>query len=246
MQDFARALVIGENSFGKGTVQNLIDLDQYARDPSVHFGQLKLTVAQFFRINGGSTQHRGVVPDIAYPQTAWASEDFGESALDFALPYSEVKPASFLRSGDLSLLKPLLAPRHEARIAGDREFQWWREDLAEFKKQRERKEMSLLEQARRAERDENDRKRAERKAARIAAGIDPPGTDEDVAGDDGLLADERRTKANDADAEEKPDFLLREAAHILADAIDLLSTDRGLAARVKSFDLHAPATARVD
>ena len=250
MQDFGRALVIGENSFGKGTVQNLIDLDQYARDPSVHFGQLKLTVAQFFRVNGGSTQHRGVAPDIAYPQTAWASEDFGESALDFALPYSEVKPASYERSGDLSLLTPLLAPRHEARIAKDQEFKWWLEDLAEFKKQRERKEMSLLESARRAERDLNEKKRAERKAARIAAGIDPPGKDDDASGDDGLLADERRGKAaeqaQDEEEEDKPDFLLREAAHILADAIDLLSTDQGLAARVKSFDLHAPAATRVD
>lgn len=252
MQDFGRALVIGENSFGKGTVQNLIDLDQYARDPAVHFGQLKLTVAQFFRVNGGSTQHRGVAPDIAYPQTAWATDDFGESALDFALPYSEVKPASFERSGDLSVLTPLLAARHESRIAKDQEFKWWFEDLAEYQKQRERTEMSLLESARRAERDLNEKKRAERKAARIAAGIDPPGKDDDASGDDGLLADERRTAEQDAkreaeeDAAEKPDFLLREAAHILADAIDLLSTDQGLAARVKSFDLHAAGAARVD
>ncbi|MBL0040129.1 MAG: carboxy terminal-processing peptidase [Xanthomonadales bacterium] len=241
MQDFGRALIIGENSFGKGTVQNLIDLDQYARDPSVHFGQLKLTVAQFFRINGGSTQHRGVVPDIAYPQTAWGSEDFGESSLDFALPYTEVKAADFVRSGDLSALKPLLETRHETRIAKDQEFKWWFDDLAEYQKQRERKDMSLLESARRSERDQNELKRAERKAARIAAGIDPPGK-ESVDGDDGLLADERRNDKAAADAEdavEKPDFLLREGAYILADAIDLLSTDQRLAAQVKSFDLHA-------
>ncbi len=248
MQDFGRALILGENSFGKGTVQNLIDLDQYARDPSVHFGQLKLTVAQFFRINGGSTQHRGVVPDIAYPQTAWAGEDFGESALDFALPYSEVKAADYVRSGDLSALTPLLATRHDARIAKDQEFKWWFEDLAEYQKQRDRKEMSLLESARRAERDLNEKKRADRKAARIAAGIDPPNQDADASGDDGLLADERREKAaeDDAEAKDKPDFLLREGAHILADAIDLLSADRQLAARVKSFDLHAPGATRVD
>jgi carboxyl-terminal processing protease len=247
MQDFGRALILGENSFGKGTVQNLIDLDQYARDPSVHFGQLKLTVAQFFRINGGSTQHRGVVPDIAYPQTAWA-EDFGESALDFALPYSEVKAADYVRSGDLSALTPLLATRHDARIAKDQEFKWWFEDLAEYQKQRDRKEMSLLESARRAERDLNEKKRTDRKAARIAAGIDPPSKAADADGDDGLLADERREKAaeEDADAKDKPDFLLREGAHILADAIDLLSADQHLAARVKSFDLHASGATRVD
>jgi carboxyl-terminal processing protease len=248
MQDFGRALILGENSFGKGTVQNLIDLDQYARDPSVHFGQLKLTVAQFFRINGGSTQHRGVVPDIAFAQTAWSGEDFGESALDFALPYSEVKAADYVRSGDLSALTPLLAARHDARIAQDQEFKWWFEDLADYQTQRDRKEMSLLESARRAERDRNEKKRSDRKAARIAAGIDPPNQADDASGDDGLLADERREKAADEDAEvkDKPDFLLREGAHILADAIDLLSADQRLAARVKSFDLHVPGATRVD
>ncbi|MBI2396588.1 MAG: carboxy terminal-processing peptidase [Xanthomonadales bacterium] len=244
LQDYGRALIIGETSFGKGTVQNLIDLDQMAQNDSEKFGQLKLTVAQFFRVNGGSTQHRGVVPDIAYPQTAWASDEFGESSLDFALPYSEVQAANYARSGDLSALLPLLATRHEARVGKDPEFKWWFEDLAEYARQRERKDVSLLESARRAERDRNEKMRAERKAARVAAGIDPPDAKHEE-GDDGLLADERRdAAAADEDQAEKPDFLLRESAHILADAIELLHTDQRLAARVKSFDLHE--TARVD
>lgn len=248
LQDYGRALIVGETSFGKGTVQNLIDLDQMAQNDAVKFGQLKLTVAQFFRVNGGSTQHRGVVPDIAYPQTAWGTEEYGESSLDFALPYSEVKPATYVRTGDLTALTPMLTTRHEVRIAKDPEFKWWFDDLAEFRKQRDRTEMSLLESARRAERDQNEKKRAERKAQRIAIGLDVADKD---AGDDGLLADERRDgetrrKKKDAPAEvEKPDFLLREAANILADAIDLLSTDRRLAERVKSFDLHAEPV-RVD
>ncbi|MCC6560378.1 MAG: carboxy terminal-processing peptidase [Xanthomonadales bacterium] len=244
LQDYGRALIIGETSFGKGTVQNLIDLDQMAQNDSEKFGQLKLTVAQFFRVNGGSTQHRGVVPDIAYAQTAWTAEEFGESSLDFALPYSEVQPAEFRRSGDLSALTPLLATRHEARVAKEPEFKWWFDDLAEYARQRERKDVSLLESARRTERDQNDKKRAERKAARIAAGVDSADTTHED-GDDGLLADERRDAAAAKDEKaEKPDFLLRESAHILADAIELLHTDQRLAARVKSFDLHE--TARVD
>jgi carboxyl-terminal processing protease len=152
-------------------VQNLIDLDQYARDPSVHFGQLKLTVAQFFRINGGSTQHRGVVPDIAYPQTAWGSEDFGESSLDFALPYTEVKAADFVRSGDLSALKPLLETRHETRIAKDQEFKWWFDDLAEYQKQRERKDMSLLECSRAARSERAEARRAQARGTHVPASI---------------------------------------------------------------------------
>ena len=245
LQDYGRALIVGETSFGKGTVQNLIDLDQMAQNDETRFGQLKLTVAQFFRVNGGSTQHRGVVPDINYPQTAWSSDDYGESALDFALPYSEVPAASFDRTGDFSALTPLLITRHEARIAKDPEFKWWLEDLGEFRKQRERTALSLLESERRAERDQVEKKRTERKAQRIAIGLDVAEKDD---GDDGLLADERREdriKRKDAEEKvEKPDFLLREAAHILADGIDLLSTDRRLAARVKSFDLHE--TARID
>ena len=66
IQDYGRGLIVGERTFGKGTVQNLINLDNYSRGDENKFGQLRLTVAQFFRVNGGSTQHRGVIPDIEF------------------------------------------------------------------------------------------------------------------------------------------------------------------------------------
>ena len=68
IQDYRRGLIIGEPTFGKGTVQNLIDLDRYSEDDSP-VGHLKITTAQFFRIDGSSTQHRGIVPDIVLPST---------------------------------------------------------------------------------------------------------------------------------------------------------------------------------
>ncbi len=234
MQDYGRALIIGETSFGKGTVQNLVDLDNIAQNESPKYGQLKMTVAQFFRVDGGSTQHKGVVPDVLYPQT-WDPKEFGESALDNSLPWTSIKPATFERSGDLHPLVPLLTARHEARVAKDKEFNWWLDDLVEYRKQREQKELSLLESTRVAERNAQDAKRAQRKQERAAAGLaDNTG---EAKADDGLQADERRVAdLAKPEEDEAPHFLVNEAAYILADAIDLLASDRRLAERVKSFD----------
>jgi carboxyl-terminal processing protease len=238
LQDYGRALIVGETSYGKGTVQNLVDLDNIAQNEAPKYGQLKMTVAQFFRVDGGSTQHRGVVPDVMFPQT-WDPKDFGESALDNSLPWTSIKPADYAISGDLHPLVPLLTAKHEARTAKDKEFNWWVDDLAQYRKQREEKSLSLLESARRAERDAQDKKRELRKQERVAAGLADVAAD--ARGDDGLQANERRV-ADEAAAEakakndEQPHFLVKEAANVLADAIDLLATDQRLAERVKSFN----------
>ncbi len=235
MQDYGRALIVGETSYGKGTVQNLVDLDNIAQNEVPKYGQLKMTVAQFFRVDGGSTQHKGVVPDVMYPQT-WDPKDFGESALDNSLPWTSIKPADYAISGDLHPLVPLLTAKHEARSAKDKEFIWWADDLAHYRKQREEKELSLLESVRRTERDVQDKKRELRKQERIAAGL--ADNKADAATDDGLQANERRVvdDAAETDEADAPNFLVKEAAHVLADAIDLLASDRRLAERVKSFN----------
>jgi carboxyl-terminal processing protease len=95
IQDYGRGIVIGEPSFGKGTVQTLINLDRFSQNDKVKYGELKMTIAQFFRINGGTTQLRGVTPDIKLPVTSDA-ENFGESSYDNALPWVQIKPATFL------------------------------------------------------------------------------------------------------------------------------------------------------
>ncbi|MBT6065788.1 MAG: PDZ domain-containing protein, partial [Proteobacteria bacterium] len=94
IQDYRRGIILGEDTFGKGTVQNLIDLDRYAEDSNVPLGQLKVTIAQFFRVSGASTQHRGVTPDIQIP-SAQVINEYGERSLKNALPWDEIDPVEF-------------------------------------------------------------------------------------------------------------------------------------------------------
>ena len=243
MQDYGRALVIGETTFGKGTVQNLIDLDTMAGNDVPKFGQLKLTIAQFFRVNGGSTQHRGVVPDVAFPDT-WDPKEYGESALENALPWTSITPADYTGAGNFRALTPMLTQRHEARVAKDREFQYWLEDLAEYRKLRKMTELSLVEAERKAERDAQEKKRKAREAERTALGLE--GRNNEPVLDDGLDAAEKARQEILAGEEkekedEKPDSLATEAAHVLADAIKLLQSDASLAANVRAFSLaHSP------
>ena len=243
IQDYGRGLVIGEPTFGKGTVQNLLDLNLFLSGEAPAMGQLKMTVAQFFRIDGGSTQLRGVTPDLAFPVTLDA-QDYGESTYDNALPWTRIAPANYKPFNDFKPLLPLLEARHEARAKADQEFIWWSEDVAEYRKRREEKSISLNEAVRRAERDAEEARRVARNEARKAAGLDDEVVDED-AHDDGLQADERDIAAEAKREQErkekyKPDVLAREAAHVLADAIDMLRADRTLAAKVQ---LESPVQA---
>ena len=121
IQDYGRGLIIGETTFGKGTVQSLIDLDRFPRKDDVKFGQVKLTVAQFFRVDGGTTQHAGVVPDLQFPVTLDAS-DYGESTYDNALPWTRIAAAPHVRYGNFAAMLGTLGTRHQARVAKDVEF----------------------------------------------------------------------------------------------------------------------------
>lgn len=232
IQDYGRGLIIGEPTFGKGTVQSLIDLDRFPRKDDVKFGQVKLTVAQFFRVDGGTTQHAGVVPDLQFPVTLDAS-DYGESTYDNALPASRIAQAPHGNLGNFAALAPQLVANHEARVAKDREFRWWAEDVARFRAERDKKSISLNESVRRAERDRLEAERKQRQAERVAAGL----AKEEVARvvDDGLSYNERSVAEQAAEeeaAKNGPDPLLRESAAILADALDLLTANRQLTAQV--------------
>jgi carboxyl-terminal processing protease len=233
IQDYGRGLVIGETTFGKGTVQNLIDLDRWPANEQARFGQVKLTIAQFFRVSGGSTQHKGVVPDIAFPVSVDATE-FGESTYDNALPWTRIAAVPHTQYGNFAPLLPRLNALHASRVARNKEFQWWSEDVAQFREEQAKKYVSLNEAERRAERDEFDAKRKARQAARKALGLDlDPLADDN--NDDGRQANERNI-ADDAKreklAEKRPDPLLRESAAILADALTLLNSDRKLSQQV--------------
>lgn len=239
IQDYGRGLIIGEPSFGKGTVQTLVDLDQLVHNDKPVFGELKMTVAQFFRINGGTTQLRGVTPDVSLPGLV-DSEDFGESSFDNALPWAQIKAADFKPEGNLTELLPQLQIRHETRIAKDKDFQYLLEDIADVKERRKKNMVSLNEADRRKERDRREahlksRKAdssAERQDKKISHGGALKSAEEQ---DDGLLSNERDLGAELAAEKAQKnakDVLLDEAVHILGDEIDILKADSRLAERV--------------
>jgi len=232
IQDYGRGLVIGETSFGKGTVQNIVDLDRWPASEEQRFGQVKLTIAQFFRVSGSSTQHKGVVPDIAFPASVDASE-FGESTYDNALPWTRIAPVPHTQYGNFAPLLPKLESLHASRVAKDKEFQWWEQDVEQFREEKAKKYLSLNEAERRAEREKQDAQRKERQAIRKQLGLplDPLAEDSD----DGLTGNERdivKDTAREKAAEKRPDPLLNESASILADALNLLEQDRPLSAQV--------------
>ncbi len=259
IQDYGRGIVIGEPSFGKGTVQTLINLNNFA-PKDVKYGELKMTIAQFFRINGGTTQLRGVTPDIKLPVTGDV-ENFGESSYDNALPWVQIKPASYAPAGELKDLIGPLQKRHDARVAKDTDFQYLEEDIAEAKKLRKDNTISLNEAVRRKERDSQEAK-AQLREARLANKGDEPAAGPAAAEkrgnvpaptkpakavvaarntprqDDGLQADERSLSdqlAAEKKAKDAKDILLQEAAHILADESVMLKTDTRLANRTMPY-----------
>lgn len=175
IQDYGRGLIIGEPSFGKGTVQQLINLDRFAQGDKARLGELKMTVAQFFRINGGTTQLRGVTPDIKLPVMA-DSDSFGESSYDNALPWTSIRPAAYIPAGELKEIVPLLDKKHEARVAKDKDFQYLLEDINLVKKQRKDNLISLNEASRRKERDAQEA-RAKLRESRLAVAAVPGGDD---------------------------------------------------------------------
>ncbi|TCR86025.1 carboxy terminal-processing peptidase [Rhizobium sp. BK376] len=214
IQDYGRGVIVGEPSFGKGTVQTVIDLDQVAHNSKPKFGELKMTIAQFFRVNGGTTQLRGVTPDISLPGLSDLST-FGEASFDNALPWAQVKPANYTPDGDIKAVLPQLQSRHDERVQKDQDFQRFIEDVADLKAQRDKQVVSLNEAERRDELVTQAKRLKERK--QIDDGVDP-------GQDDGLQADERSLSADLAleDARKNAkDVLLKEAASIVADQADL-------------------------
>ncbi len=251
IQDYGRGLIIGESSFGKGTVQTMVNLDQIARSDKAKFGELKMTVAQFFRVNGGTTQLRGVTPDLAFPSFS-DPDSFGESSYENALPWVQIKPAEYETVGDMKDLIPLLQVRHEMRVSKNKEFQFLLDDIKEFTVLRDKKLISLNEIERKKERDTNEDKVKNREKLRLQDKLATSEksdkaekeSEKPASQDDGLQANERSLSselAAEKARKEAKDVLLDEAAYILGDAVDLLKSNQKLAERViSSFTKKAP------
>ena len=231
IQDYGRGLIIGEPTFGKGTVQGLLPLPPERGAEGGKYGTAKITSQQFFRIDGGTTQNAAVTPDLEFPVTADATE-FGESTYDNALPFTRIAAAKFTSVGNFKPIVTQLLAQHQARINKDREFQWWSEDVAEFRAERDKKSLSLNETVRSNERDRLEAKRKARVAERKALGLADAGPQ---SNDDGLQANERDVKVQVAEeeaAKNRPDPLMRESAAILADTISLLKASPVLTTQV--------------
>jgi len=213
MQDYQRAIIVGDRSFGKGTVQTLIPLTE---------GQLKITESKFYRISGESTQHRGVVPDVVFP-SIYDTEEIGESALDHALNWDHISPIRHGNYGDLSVLLPALQAQFKERSASNPDFVFLEEQVELAQQTRELKELPLKETARIALRDsqeakalsiENKRRKAEGKEPLASLERDDDDAESAAFGDSAEIEVDDDKKGEDAD-----DVLLDEAGHVLVDAL---------------------------
>jgi len=220
IQDYRRGLIIGETSFGKGTVQAMLSLDEAAQSKGDKLGELKLTVAQFFRINGSTTQLRGVTPDISLPSLSDTSR-FGESSYENALPWMRIRPATFSPVADLSEVIPVLQSRHDKRVGSDKDFRYLQEDITELAALRTKHALSLNEKERRSEQESRESRLKNRRDNGASSSEDRLALNDEQ--DDGSKKNDKKKTAKD--------LLLEETARIIGDEVDLLRSRADLAAR---------------
>ena len=207
IQDYQRGVVIGQQTFGKGSVQNLFNLDRFIRAPG--YGQLTLTIGKYYRVTGGSTQHRGVIPDIELPSLV-DTNTVGESTRDTALPWDQIDPTRFRAETSLEPAIQLLTKRHTARAANDPDYNYLLADVAAFGKLRERETVSLNLLERQAERNLLQEQQLTRENERRAA-----------------LELEPLASIDEFEATESSDVHLDQAARVVA---DMAALDAGLSA----------------
>ncbi|WP_313300950.1 carboxy terminal-processing peptidase [Pseudomonas sp.] len=200
MQDYHRALIIGGQTFGKGTVQTIQPLNH---------GELKLTLAKFYRVSGQSTQHQGVLPDIDYPSII-DTKEIGESALPEAMPWDTIRPVVKPASDPFKPYLAQLKAQHEARSDKDAEFTYIRDRLALTQKLMNEKTVSLNEQERRARHDEIEAKQLALENTRRKAKGEEPLKELKKEDEDALPSEDENTKPED-------DAYLSETGRILID-----------------------------
>jgi carboxyl-terminal processing protease len=203
IQDYHRGLVVGQQTYGKGSVQNLYPLDRYALGPNAGFGQLTVTIGKYYRVTGDSTQHRGVEPDITLPSLL-DTDDIGESTRESALPWDRINAARYTPEQAELPVVAIISREHEERVAHNPDFVALQGDVDALAELRSQRDVSLNLDKRRAERDAVDAERLTRENARRAArGLAP-------------LAN-----VGALDEAEPPDAVLDEAVEIAADAAQL-------------------------
>ena len=227
MQDYERAIIVGDSSFGKGTVQTLVPLTE---------GQLKITESKFYRISGESTQHRGVIPDVEFP-SIYDTTEIGESALDHALRWDQISPVRHINYDDFSSVLPDIQTQFLERSAHNPDFIFLEDQIEMAQAAREMTALPLNEKSRIALRDtqkekalsiENKRRKA--KGEELLTSLqDDEGKDEDSHSDDPDLEplaaneidndDDVDVDQEDEEEDVTDDVLLMEAGYVLADAL---------------------------
>jgi carboxyl-terminal processing protease len=209
IQDYARGVIIGQQTFGKGTVQNLYSLDQYLKpEGGPGYGQLTLTIGKYYRVTGESTQHRGVDPDISLPSLI-DTEQFGESVRDSALPWDTIQTTRFRAGEPLDSTIESLTANQLERAKTDPNFQYLLDRTRDAEEARLRKTVSLHYEQRLTEREDDMARELEREnERRMALSLEPLESLEDL------------------DEEDLPDVLLDQAAGIAADLAELREMQR--------------------
>ena len=222
LQDYSRAIVVGDRSFGKGTVQTLLDLPE---------GQLKITESKFYRVSGDSTQHRGVLPDISYPSIL-QHDEIGESSLDEALDWDRIAPVRHKSYAVVDAILPTLVEKHSERANSDPDFQyiWSQKALAE---EISGSDLLPLNEAQRVAQRETQEAQylLIENARRVAKGLEPIGSLDDLYGGDNEDGETLEATASSSepsietvttqDPDDEEDALIVETARILTDAINL-------------------------
>jgi carboxyl-terminal processing protease len=243
IQDYQRGVILGSQTYGKGTVQELIPMGD---------GQIKITRSKFYRISGESTQHKGVTPNILFPDLYDASKDIGESALPTALPWDTIDPNFYKPFTDLRLVVPTLNSRHQTRMKADPDFNFIQAEIGKIREEQKKNEFTLNEIKLEAERTENEAWRLKQENIRRVAKSQPvlkdfkelEQTDKDLAaaasgansatGDPALDAENApveagekdKTAASDSDktvAKKEKDPYLIESGKILLDMLNMQS-----------------------
>jgi carboxyl-terminal processing protease len=174
IQDYHRGVILGQTTFGKGTVQSLMPLDRWPQAEGGN-GQLTLTIGKFYRITGESTQHHGVEPDVPLASVL-DTKEVGESALESALPWDRIAGVPFKTSAGTSAAPPVaaLANEEDARAQRDPDYRWLMSDIAAIDSVRGQHSVSLNLKERRDERARIDKERLDRENSRRAAKNLPP------------------------------------------------------------------------
>ncbi|MFN5025033.1 MAG: carboxy terminal-processing peptidase [Bacteroidota bacterium] len=193
IQDYNRGIVVGERTFGKGTVQQVEDMNNYVRLGNAKVGQVKLTLAKFYRVNGSSTQHKGVTPDILLP-SIYDGRKYGEDGSEFALPWDQIATSYYTSLSQEMLKRDMLQQLHSTRITKNIEYTYLKQDIERIQQLEKRRYITLNQAQMKAQTTEDDNVKKQR--------------------------DEFR-KANKSDNADAQDLILTEGEEVILDLLQL-------------------------